>query len=129
MDIFFADSDQVPLPPEDVRIREFQANPLSDGQRVRVYLEVTPFQKRPSGEVVIKDDRGNQVASVNIIETIDPKMELTIHLRIPETEGEYTVSAILFYLEEIEGEDEGEIPIRPERIVVDEAETNFNITD
>jgi len=129
MDIFFADSDQVPLPPKDVRIREFRANPLPDGRRVRVYLEVTPFQKRPSGEVAVKDSSGNRVATVNIIETIDPKMELTIHLRIPETVGEYIVSAILFYLEEIEGEEDGEIPVRPDKIVVDEEETTFTITD
>jgi hypothetical protein len=128
MDIFFADSDQVPLPPKDVRILEFRANPLPDGRRVRVYLELTPFQKRPSGEVSIKDSSGNRVATVSIIETIDPKMELTIHLRIPETEGEYTVSAVLFYPEELEGEEE-EIPIPPERVVVDEEETTFTITD
>lgn len=130
MEIFFTDPNDVPLPPEEVHIREFNATPLPDGRRVRVYLEIAPFQKRPSGEVVIRDSSGKPVASASIIETIDPRMEITMHLRSPETTGEYSVSVILFYLDEIEeGENEGEVVLKPDKMVVDEAKINFTISD
>ncbi len=128
MDIFFADSDDVPLPPEEVRIREFKADPWPDGRRIKVYLEVTPFQKRPSGEVFITDQSGKPVASANIIETIDPKMEVNLHLRSAETSGNFTASVVLFYLTDIEEDQEEGAPIGPpERMIVDEAQTTFEI--
>jgi hypothetical protein len=126
MDIFFTDPSAVPLPPEDVRIHEFTAEPWSDGRRIKVYLEVTPFQKRPSGEVLITDIGGKPVAAANIIETIDPKMEINLHLRAENTSGEYQASVVLFYLQEIP-DDEDENLRRPDRIVVDEAQTAFSI--
>ncbi len=128
MDIFFTDADEAPVPPEEVRIRKLTAKPWPDGRRVKLYLEVTPFQKRPSGEAVIRDASGQSVAAANIIETIDPKMEVNLHLRSPETGGDYSVAVVLFYLQEIEEETEGEETLmRPERVVVDEAQTSFTI--
>ena len=130
MDIFFSDPDDIPLPPEEVRIREFKADPWPDGRRVKIYLEVTPFQKRPSGEVFITDQSGKPVASANIIETIDPKMEINLHLRTSETTGVFNTSVVLFYLADIEEDqpEQGDKPIGPpERMIVDEAQTSFEI--
>jgi hypothetical protein len=80
--------------------------------------------------VVITNRSGHPVASASIIETIDPKMEITMHLRSPETTGEYRVSVVLFYLDEIEeGENDGEILVKPDKMVVDNAEVNFTISD
>jgi hypothetical protein len=127
MDIFFTDPTEVPLPPDEVRIREFTADPWPDGQRVKTYLEVTPFQKRPSGEVVITNSLGQTVATSNIIETIDPKMEINMHLRLPEPAGAYDVSVILFYLQDLDEEEQESDPSPPERMIVDEAQTSFEI--
>ncbi len=127
MDILFSDPADIPLPPDEVRIREFRVDPWPDGRRLKVYLEVTPFQKRPSGEVQITDIDGKPVASANIIETIDPKMEINLHLRDKETHGEYSASVVLFYLQEIP-DDEDENLRRPERMVVDEAQATFSIS-
>lgn len=137
MDIFFQDPGDIPLPPDEVRIREFQAEPWPDGRRVRVYLEVTAFQKRPSGEIIIVDEHGDEVANIAIIETIDPKMEFTIHLRSPDRGGEYTAMTTVFYTE-IEtpagNEEPGESPAekppppQPEKLVVDQAQTKFKIS-
>jgi len=130
MDIFFTDPDDIPLPPEEVRIREFKADPWPDGRRVKIYLEVTPFQKRPSGEVFIADQSGQPVASANIIETIDPKMEINMHLRSTETTGVFNASVVLFYLADIEeepAESESEPIGPPERMIVDEAQISFEI--
>lgn len=138
MDIFFQDPEDIPLPPDEVRIREFQAEPWPDGRRVRVYLEVTAFQKRPSGEISIVDDDGEEVANIAIIETIDPRMEFTIHLRSPKRGGEYTAATTVFYteIEPQEGKQEPGDPSakkppppQPEKMVVDQAQTTFKIED
>lgn len=129
MDIFFQDPSDIPLPPDEVRIKELRAEPWPDNRRVRVYLEVSPFQARPSGEIILLDSRGDEVSSISIIETIDPKMEFTLHIRGDETIGEYTLNAIIFYLEEFDEPDttEESLPIQPEREIVDQAQVKFNI--
>jgi hypothetical protein len=136
MDIFFQDPSQVPLPPEEVRIRAFRAEPWPDGRRVLVLLELTPFQKRPSGKIIIFDDQGEEVANISIIETVDPKMEFTIHLRSPKPGGQYTASSTLFYTETEDERDtragagsEGKpLPPMPTKIrVVDQAKTTFQL--
>lgn len=125
-DIFFADPADVPLPPEEVRIRDLSATPWPNGRRVKVYLEVTPFQKRPSGEMLMTNQDGQPVASASIIETIDPKMEVNLHLRTTESSGVYQLSVVLFYLQEID--EEGDELIEPsERMIVDEMSITLEI--
>ena len=155
MDIFFADPNEVPLPRDEVRIRELTADPWPDGRRVRVYLEVDPFQARPNADLVILDSRGRQVAHANIIESIDRKIEVTLHLRGDTESGisrsnPYTVHAQLYY-SDIEVDDEANAsgalestppqapPADPtgepaevdplERQVVDQAQTSFEIPE
>jgi hypothetical protein len=134
MDIFFQDPSDVPLPPEEVRIRSFRAELWPDKRRVRINLEITPFQKKPNGEVTINDQDGNEVAAFSIIETITPRMDFTVHLRGEQTSGRFTVAAVLYYYEEDEqtsGEDGEEEPRKlPTEIrIVDQAETTFEIAD
>jgi hypothetical protein len=133
MDIFFQDPSDIPLPPDEVRIRRFQADPWPDQRRVRVSLEVTPFQKRPNGEIKIIDPDGEETAFLTIVETVVPKMEFTIHLRGPATSGEYTAKAIIYYTEseeQPEGVKAGEkefLPFPTGVTVVDQAEAKFEI--
>ena len=97
MDIFFQDPTETPLPPGDVRIRQFTATPWPDGRRVRIYLEVDPFQKRPSAEVAISNEQGEVVAEVSVIESMIRKMEFNMHLRQARTVGKYTVEVKVYY--------------------------------
>lgn len=133
MDIFFQDPTDIPLPPEEVRIRELTAEPWPDGQRVRVSVELTPFQTRPNGEINISNEDEEEVASVSFIETIDPKMEFTLHLRTPETPGDYSVNAIIFYPILTNGQELGEtqnqepLPLPQNIKVVDQSSTKFTI--
>jgi hypothetical protein len=138
MDIFFQDPSEVPLPPAEVRIRELKAEPWPDGRRVRVYFEVDPYQRRPNADLTIHDAGGREIAAVSIIEPMDRKMELTMHLRGSRPEGALTLRAVLFYSEpkETEAEDKsaggepGEsLPEVPEQVitVVDRKETKFEI--
>jgi hypothetical protein len=132
MDIFFQDPTDIPLPPEEVRIRELTVEPWPDGRRVRVNLELTPFQNRPNGEINIKNIEGEEVSSVSFIETIDPKMQFTMHLRTLDTQGEYFVSATVFYpilenaaQEELQNQAS---PLLPKEImVVDQTSVKFTI--
>lgn len=128
MDIFFTDPDDIPLPPQEVRIRKFEADPWSDGRRVRVRMELTPFQKRPDGEITIENPDGEVLASVSFIETIDPKMEFTMHLRGAAPRNPMTARAVLFYrVQDEEDEEEDFIPENPEREIVDRSTATFEI--
>jgi hypothetical protein len=139
VDIFFQDPSEIPLPPDDVRIRLLRAEPWPDGRRVRIYLEVDPFQKRPSAEVVITDSQGIVAAQASVIESMARKMEFNMHLRQAQPSGRYTVSAVLFYSDPIpepRSHEEGPDPEPPsspsgtplpEPKRVDEAETTFTV--
>jgi hypothetical protein len=132
MDIFFQDPTAIPLPPDEVRIRQFQAELWPDKRRVRIHLVITPFQVRPSGEITITDEEGTEVAAFSIIETISPRMEFTVHLRGDQDAGKFTASASLFYYEEEDphpsGSETEESTRLPSRVrIVDRAETTFEI--
>lgn len=131
MDIFFTNPNDVPLPPEDVRIRKFSAEPWPDKRRVRIYLEISPFQQKPSGEIVLTDSQGRQVAVANFIETMVANMEINLHLRTEDTLGAYQAAVTLFYLQKIpeaEEEQENESLMLPEKIHVDQATFDFEIS-
>jgi hypothetical protein len=97
MDIFFRDSSEIPLPPEEVRIREININPSADGRRLKVYIEVDPFQKRPSARLRVISSTGREIASAEIIETMIRKMELNLHLRGELDPGQYVLDVEIYY--------------------------------
>ena len=119
MDIFFQDPTEVPLPPDEVRIRALRAETYPDGQRVRVYLEVDPSQQRPSADLAIRDSAGNEVTNASIVESMYRKMELTMHLRRPQSGESYTLSAVIFFVQQ---PSEGEEPDPRLRQIVDSRE-------
>ena len=128
MDINFTDLSEIPLPPQEVRIRDFAVEPYPDGKRLRLTLELTPFLKPPSSEIFVTDLQGNQVAAANIIEIIDSRLTLTMHMRMPDPQGEFTARVLLFYTEDLEEITEGDqIIAPPDRQIVDEKETKFVI--
>ena len=130
MDINFTDLSEVPLPPKEVRIRDFGIEPYPDGKRLHLILELTPFLKPPSSEIFVTDLLGNLVSTANIIEIIDPKMQLTMHLRTPDPQGTFTARALIFYTEGLEDITEGDqIIALPARQIVDEKEVTFNIEE
>jgi hypothetical protein len=97
MDFFFAKDHLNRMTPEETRITSLTAEPYPDGYRLRVNIEVTPFQKRPHIEVVLKDANGNEVASANIVEPLGWKLEFTMHIRDEELKNPYTLEAKLYY--------------------------------
>lgn len=129
MDIFFQDPGEIPLPPGEVRIRELVPTPWPDGRRVKVYLEVDPFQKRPSAQVEILNSSGDVVAEVSVIETMTRKMEFNMHLRHPDLVGSYRIAVVLYYqsLSPASESTEPSVENLPERMIVDTREASFVI--
>lgn len=82
--------------PEETKISLLSAEPYPDGHRLRVNLEVIPFQKRPYIEVTLNDSNGDEVASTSIVEPMSWKLEFTMHIR-GELNNPYTLSARLYY--------------------------------
>src|SRR3990172_4958331 len=96
MDFFFPEDNLNRMTPQETRITSLSAEPYPDGYRLRVNIEITPFQKRPSLEVLLTDSDGNEVASSSIVEPMSWKLEFTMHIR-GELKNPYTLVAKLFY--------------------------------
>jgi hypothetical protein len=128
MDIFFHDPSEIPLPPEEVRLRELRATPWQDGQRVKIYLEVDPFQKRPNAQVTITNTAGMEVARVSILETMTRKMEFNMHLREPKPGGEYTVETIIYYQKLPTQEESLSEGLLPDPLIVDRRKVTFSVS-
>ena len=86
------------MTPEETRISSLSAEPYPDGYRLRVNIEITPFQKRPHIEVLLRDADGEEVASTSIVEPMSWKLEFTMHIR-GDLNNPYTLEAKLFYPE------------------------------
>ncbi len=97
MDIPLLEPEDVPVPPSDVRFRAVEVVPLPDGRRLRVRLLLTPFMERPNIDLFVQDGRGSPLASVAIVETNEPSMQLTVHLPPAVPEGPLTLVSIIRY--------------------------------
>ena len=100
MDAFFLDPDVERLPPESTCILALRTVPLADNRRVHVWLELTPFQKRPEIELTLTAPDGRACTSVSIVEPVVWKLELTLHIvrGTPHpAPGTYTLTAVLTY--------------------------------
>ena len=96
MDFFLPEDHLQRMTPEETRITSLKAQPYPDGYRLRVNIEMTPFQKRPHLEVTLKDANGDEVASSSIVEPMSWKIEFTMHIR-GELKNPYVLEAKLFY--------------------------------
>jgi hypothetical protein len=97
MDLNWVDASEAPVPPEEVRIQRLEAAPHPDGRRVKVEIELTPFLQRPSLEVAITDGQGDEVASTNIIEAVNPRMSFTMHVRNAGAPGPHQLHVVVYY--------------------------------
>ena len=96
MDFFLPEDHLQRMTPEETRITSLTAAPYPDGYRLRVNIEMTPFQKRPHLEVTLSDADGDEVASSSIVEPLSWKIEFTMHIR-GELKNPYTLEVSLFY--------------------------------
>lgn len=96
MDFFFPEDNLTRAVPEETHLTSLKAEAYPDGRRLRVNLEVTPFQKRPYIEVVLTNVDGDEIASTSIVEPLSWKLEFTMHIR-GERRNPYTLNARLYY--------------------------------
>jgi hypothetical protein len=125
MDLFFQDPSEIPLSPEEVRFLALRGEPYPDGKRVRVYVELKPFQKRPSLELTIFNADGRQVAQARVIESMIRKLEMTLHLRESQPGGVYTIQALLYYEAPLEAEEVPAAKQLPPPLNVDCCQASF----
>ena len=103
MQFFFPEDNLQRTTPEETRITSLRAEVYPDGTRLRVNLEISPFQKRPHLDLLLTHGSGDEVASTSIIEPLTWKLEITMHLPASraagngETLNPYTLEARLFY--------------------------------
>lgn len=121
VDIFFREPGEIPLPPEDVRIKSLNAVFQPKGRMFKILLELDPFQKPPNVDLSIVDDDGNELTSVSIIEAIQPKIELMMHVRNQLSGNKCTLTASLFYSNLMDSIGDIENPDYFERKVMDTA--------
>lgn len=98
MDFFFPEDHLDRATPEETRITSLSAEPYPDGYRLHVYIEMTPFQKRPHLEITLDNGNGDEIASASVVEPMNWKIEFTMHIR-GELLNPYTLEAKLFYPE------------------------------
>lgn len=98
--MFFADEDEVPLPPKEVRITAASAQPAPDGRRVALNITLTPFLEYPNLEVVLYRPDGAEERSLTIIGTMERDLMVTLHIRQP-LPGDYRAQIDLIYDGEI----------------------------
>ena len=100
MEFFINDPNIVRYPPSEIHLLDLRAESDPDRKRLRVALEITPFQRRPYIEIDLTDSTGDKVASASIIEPVGWKLELTLHIRkTGPTGGKYTLTTSLSYPE------------------------------
>jgi hypothetical protein len=125
MELFFQDPNVVRLPPEDVRLVDVRVTPQAQSGRVKVYLELTPFLKRPDINLKVTSPSGIDAAQTTILETMLTRLEVTLHLRQPEKGSEYILATILYYQKLPQPGDEGVEFQLPEPMIVDQRKTTF----
>jgi len=96
MDFFFSQDGLTRAVAAETRITSLTAQPYPDGRRLRVNLEITPFQQRPYIEIILNDADGQESASTNIVEPMSWKLEFTMHLR-GALRNPYILHARLYY--------------------------------
>lgn len=126
MDILFQDPEEIPLPKNEVRIRDLKADPWPDGQRVRVYVETDPFQYRPNLDIIILGEDGSEISSISIIESMTRKMEMTMHLRETGKGDQCQLRVNLYYFKDVEGREDLETDLNDPQIV-DRSSIRFTI--
>jgi hypothetical protein len=122
---FFNDPNQSHLPPEEVRLSDVRLAVYPKADRVRVRVELTPFTERPNLRVRISDTAGKVIAQSDILETMLPSLEFTLHLRAAEREKEYTLEAEVYY-QKVPMPSDAPIDIHlPDPLVVDRRKVTF----
>jgi len=87
------------LPPPQVHFTKLSAEPWPDGRRIRVSLELSPFQQPPNLVLAVHDREDNEVSRIVFVETQETSLTFTMHLRGSVLPGRYSLTASVSYPE------------------------------
>ena len=101
MGFFQIDPNIERMMPADTRLLNMHAEPYASGKRVKVSLDITPFQQKPYLDLSLTDSSGKVLATTSIVEPVSWNLELNLHIRNSSTSpsGVCKLSAILSYPE------------------------------
>ncbi len=94
---FYDDPNGGPKPKEEIRFNGLGLYMYPDSRQVAVGFDITPFFEKPSIEVTISNEIGEKVASLTVIEAMQPNFSLIMHLRDKAPTNTYNVEAVLYY--------------------------------
>jgi hypothetical protein len=97
MEFFFPEDNLHRTPPDKTKILSLTAEPYEDGRRVRVNIEMSPFEKRPHLKVTLTDSESREISTASFVEPMTWKLEFTLHLRTEPADGPLDLEARLFY--------------------------------
>jgi hypothetical protein len=98
VELSFFDPGDVPQPRDKVKIEDVRIEPYADRWRIKISIDVTPFQERPSLEIRLTGPDSRLAAELSVIETMHRKMEFTMHIRgAASPEGAYRAEVDLYY--------------------------------
>jgi hypothetical protein len=99
MEFFLTDPNIERTLPADTRLINLRAEPYSEGRRLKVTLDLTPFQQKPYLDLALTDFSGELIAATSIVEPITCRLELNLHIRkVGEAQdGPYKLTAIISY--------------------------------
>ena len=97
MEFFFPEDNLKRTTPEETRILSLTAEPYEDGRRVRVNIEMSPFEKRPHLEFTLTDREKQEISTASFVEPMQWKLEFTMHLRKKPIDGPLDLEARLYY--------------------------------
>jgi len=81
----------------EVRFNQLGIYVFEDRQRIAVGFDLTPFRERPSIDVSIVNHAGVEEASLSVIEAMQARFNLTMHLHEPASNQNYHIKAYLYY--------------------------------
>ncbi len=99
MGFFQVDPNIERMPPADTRLLKLRAEPYDDGKKMKVGLDLTPFQQKPYIDITLSDLSGGLIASTSIVEPVNWNLELNLHIRNspPFSNGVYKLTVVVSY--------------------------------
>jgi hypothetical protein len=90
-----------PLPPNEVHFIDLKIEPWEDKKRLKVFLKISEFTQPPNLNFYISNTNSEIISEVTMIENIDSEIVFTMHLRSSDQSDQLTLSAEIFYSDEI----------------------------
>jgi hypothetical protein len=99
MGFFQTDPNVERMVPADTRLLNLRAEPYSDGKRLKVGLDLTPFQQKPYLDLALTNSSGELVATTSIVEPVNWNLELNLHIRKTSisSNGVYKLTVVISY--------------------------------